>query len=182
MQAAEQDRLRGLLETLKRAADSANLAKARGENLRRVQAQLAQLGVAGHVRCVWHGNVRLVQPGGVELAKRYYVLTDGMVVSEDDVLPAPAAGAPANLQRRALLRVEDVAGADGGACFKIVYKGGAEDVLRCVSGQDKDRWVQELHMADVRAVMQRGSRGGTDIQVQLGQGGMGKRLSGGAAG
>ena len=162
----QQERLARLLDTLKRAAQSANLAKARGENLRRIQGQLFELGVAGHVRCVWHGDVRLVEARGAEAKKRYYVFTDGMVVSEDDALPPPD-GDHDRLERRALLRVEDVVDRDRGHCFKIVYKGGREEVLRCGNAKEKERWIKELHMADVRAVMQRGLRGGTDMQVRV---------------
>ena len=137
-------------------------------------------GVYGHVRCVWQGEVTLVSRirggggaaggEGAEVKKRYYVFTDGMIVSEDDVLPPPPAagggggggvGGVVNLERRALLKVEEVDGEARGAAFKIVYKGGVEEVLRCGSAADKEQWVRAL----VRGLMQRGSRGAADLQV-----------------
>ena len=127
------------------------------------------------MRCVWQGEVTLVSRigggrvaaggQGAEVKKRYYVFTDGMIVSEDDVLPSPAAaggpGGAVNLERRALLKVEEVDGDSRGAGFKIVYKGGEQEVLRCRSPADKEQWVRAL----VRGLMQRGSRGAADLQV-----------------
>ena len=160
-QAEELERLTSLLATTKSAAESANLAKARGENLRRIQAQLRERGVSGNVRCVYQGVLTVVGAAGVRggvVKRRYFLFNDGMVVSEDD-LPPPAAGAggvAANLVRRQFERVEDVSALE----FKMKYRSGEADTLRCASKEEKEGWIKELHFADMRGVLRKGSRGG----------------------
>ena len=83
---------------------------------------------------------------GGEIRRRYYLFDNQMVVSEDDVLFSPAGGGAANLVRREFMRVEDGAGPS----FKIVYKSGVADAVKCECQQDKKGWLKELHMAGVR--------------------------------
>ena len=170
--------LNKLLSTAKNAADVANQAKSRGENLRRIQQELSLLGVSGHVRCVYQGSLKLLSVVGAGAARasvsgtaqgggqrRYYYFNNGLVVSEDDILvPVSGQGAAANLVRREFERVEDASGSTD-ATFKIVYKGGVVDIVQSVSKRDKDLWLKELHMTGVRGLLKRGSRGRSDEQA-----------------
>lgn len=166
-----------LLATAKNAADIANQAKSRGENLQRIRQELSKLGVSGHIRCVYQGSLKLLSvvgapagaagsggPGG-RVAKRYYYFNDGMVVSEDDVLvPASVEGGAVNLVRREFERVEDVSDS-GDAVFRIVYKGGVQEMVEGANKREKDLWLKELHMTGVRGLLKRGSRGRSDAQA-----------------